>query len=82
MTCFNMASSEIREANLASSAAVEGFRTGELPPSSVNKVASLLSCCNIWSFHKHRETYADVKSMPKDPSYKRLYLYKMNSTYV
>lgn len=42
-----MASSEIREANLASSAAVEGFRTGELPPSSVNKVASLLSCCNI-----------------------------------
>lgn len=47
LTCFKMLSREIREANLASSAAVEGLCTGEPPPSNVSKASSLLICCRI-----------------------------------
>lgn len=37
----------MRDANRASSAAVEGFEIGEPPFSNVNKATSLLICCRI-----------------------------------
>lgn len=47
LTCFNIPSSEMRDASLASSAAVEGLGIGEPPSSKVSRAESLLICCNI-----------------------------------
>lgn len=57
LTSFKMVSNEMRDANLASSAAVEGFRIGEPPCSFVNNAESFLICCRIYK----REAAAELR---------------------